>query len=51
MYGSEKVNDIFQHNSGAWFSATEHCMYGELNESGVRAPLCTYRLNWARRAS
>ena len=25
--------------------------HGEINESGFRPPLCTYRLNWARRTS
>ena len=26
-------------------------LYGKWNESGFRPPLCTYRLNWARRTS
>ena len=29
---------------------TSQCM-GKWNESGFRPPLCTYRLNWARRTS
>ena len=28
-----------------------YCWHGKWNESGFRPPLCTYRLNWARRTS
>ena len=28
-----------------------HCDINKWNESGFRPPLCTYRLNWARRTS
>ena len=41
--------------SEEWLNKTESHLYTSLemkwNESGFRPPLCTYRLNWARRTS
>ena len=37
-----------------WFNRSQFyhfIMYWKWNESGFRPPLCTYRLNWARRTS
>ena len=39
---------VSQIHRGIWRSATWEMKW---NESGFRPPLCTYRLNWARRTS
>ena len=38
------------HNRIEWVIGADH-WWNKLNESGFRPPLCTYRLNWARRTS
>ena len=47
-YIENPYHDVLKLNSTG---KTDVFVYSKWNESGFRPPLCTYRLNWARRTS
>ena len=49
--GSNETISLCQHQFPLWKKKTCSEKKMKWNESGFRPPLCTYRLNWARRTS